>query len=522
MDEQHETFRELHTLNDIVHEVGEQYHHSQPIVTPSHGILLPRNVQHSFTFKYDIKDIFTIGAITQSALLLTGGTDLGKTALSRLMMNAFFGKEEEGWHRIDVDNDFGSATYTDHDMGVLADGKKQSQGFYNAMPWLQLPGLIVDEINRGHAKVVNKLLHVFDGDVSLPNGERVKIGHKTGEETYQFRVAAINEGAGYSGTFDMDKALRRRTTIEIPIDVFPATPADLLALQRSPDRNIQLTNRENNLQKILVARNTGHTLPVHPAAELLVAYMEQFDYCKHSLTGYKGSVAARGGSIYHICTQPTNVEDGIATGCEFLKSFEHNLCPYVRGVTPGVSRNIRRVARGFAMLRATKFTNMVASWMEGTYEGVDFKLTSPEKFEESLQAYTSTKHSGQDLARAAVATYCENLEVEVSDIEAAFGLVGYSKVGISSQFTSKHFQGNQFHAVMHFLREARGKFEEGIERQELVTLMKGGDNTLSQQDMISISMYCRNSNPWLLRALEPHLQQQSTQRPRDVQALYGR
>ena len=150
--------KKLAKLNKTMHENAKEYYHSRPIASSETNIILPDKTRYHFKIEYDLKDLFTIAAITHSSMLLTGGTDTGKTALSKLAMNAFFGLEDQGWHRIDVDNDFGKDTYTDVDFGNISDGKKMSEGLYDAQPWLMLPGLIADEINRAPPKVQSALL----------------------------------------------------------------------------------------------------------------------------------------------------------------------------------------------------------------------------------------------------------------------------------------------------------------------------------------------------------------------------
>jgi len=97
---------------------------------------------------------------------------VGKTTLARLVMNALFG--DQGWHKINVDIEFNKDLFTLVDFSQMVDGKT-SQQLYKVNPKLLLPGLIADEINRSHAKIVTSLMHLFDREINLPNGEKVKI-----------------------------------------------------------------------------------------------------------------------------------------------------------------------------------------------------------------------------------------------------------------------------------------------------------------------------------------------------------
>jgi MoxR-like ATPase len=525
--------KDVHALNALIHENAAQYHHSRPMTVLRTGIILPESqARHPFSIEYDIKDLFTIGAITQSSILMTGGTDTGKTTLAKLVMNALFGKEDTGWHRIDVDTDFGKDAYTDVDFSVITEGKKTSDGFFAGRVYLGMPGLIWDEINRTHAALANKLLHVFDKDISLPDGKRFKLGTPYADgKQYQFQIAAINEGREYAGTFDLDKALRRRTIIEIPMDVFPPTPHDRRAIQQA-GKDIPLRNTASNLETVLRAyEGVGSSLKLHPTAELFVAYLESFDYCRNSLTGEKGGVASRSESIRHICSQPITMNgqqvQGGEVSCPYLKTFTNELCPYVRGITPGISKNLIAVARGFALLRGTKFVEMMAGYAAGsTGQALSYAIERPEQLARSLQEYTGTALTGKALAQAAADQYIRSLEVELGDIESAAGFVGYSKIGIAGAWTLKHYQGNKHEAVRRFVREARTKFEEGLARKELEgpTRLLAGEGSPEQWD--GIRSYCLGlgqgigQNPWLWRVLEPYAGRQREDGRAQVRDFY--
>ncbi|MBI1969580.1 hypothetical protein HYS48_02705 [Candidatus Woesearchaeota archaeon] len=537
-----------HQLNAAVHGNAREYFHSRPVAVSTLSLILPEKRKYPFQIVYDIKDLFTIGAVTQSSILMTGGTDTGKTTLAKLVMNALFGKEDEAWHRIDVDTDFGKDAYADVDFSVVTEGKKLSEGLYQAQRFLSLPGLIWDEINRTHAALANKLLHVFDKDISLPDGKRVKIGHPMdGGETYQFQVAAINEGTEYKGTFDVDKALRRRTIIEIPIDVFSATEHDRLLIQKLSRKEVPLKNDQSRLETILEINRAleQQAIPIHPAAEMFVAYLEAFDFCRHSLSHEKGSVASQGGSIRYICSKPVYIDGtmvpGSDVGCPFLKTFEHELCPNVRGITPGISKNLWAVARGFALIRATKFVEMMAGYLEGKATmPLQYRLLEPGKDEDAtvmdanlerllmqqvenaLQQYTGLKDAGATLARAAADKYLAELHVEIEDVEAAIGFVGYSKLGIATPWVLKHYQGNRYGAVTHFVRQAKSKFKEGLAMPALEKLPDILSGKGTSELLETIRTYCEAQNPWLWKVLTPYLGgQPKPEGKQDVQQFYA-
>jgi len=525
--------KKAHLLNRILHENSEQYFHSRPMASSRSAIVIPeKKEKHLFNVSYDIKDLLSIAALTQSSVLMTGGTDTGKTTLARLAMNGLLGKEEEGWHRIDVDNDFGKDAYTDVNFGVIVDGKKQSDGLIQASPYLFLPGLIADEINRAHPSIINKLLHIMDKDISLPNGERVKIGCSVGGIKYQFQIAAINEGADYSGTFGIDRALRRRTIIEIPMDIFPPTPFDRLCVQKYGRKETVLKNSKSNIEDIVdIYKEIESNLKLHTVAEMFTNYLAAFDFCSYSLSGEKGAVQSKNGSVRHICAGkpiqigdlPTGDEGDGGIGCFFLRTFENELCPYVRGISSGITKNLIAVSRGFALLRATKFVELADGVVNGeNKKALSYSINNPDEFRASLKSYVGMPVEGRDLVNAAVDKYITNLEVELCDVESALGFVGYSKLGISDPWVLKYYQGNRYEAVRNFSRVARDKFEEGLARTELANLEAVLSGQGSPNDIDNIRKYCNKENPWLWRVLEPYVQNREINSEKDsIDAIYG-
>lgn len=516
-----------------VKENASQYHHSRPVAVSRGSLALNNETKHEFDIIYGLKDLPSICAFMQGSLLMTGGTDIGKTAFAKLMMNGLLGAEEVGWHRIDVDLDFGADMYADKDFAVLKQGRKISEGFYSPVGFLKLPGLIADEINRTHAKAGNKLLHWFDKDMSMPDGSRVKLGYLyNGLETYQLQMAAINEGEEYKGTFDLDKALRRRMVMEIPMDRFPLTDLDRRLMKLQRNKKIELRNNQSHIEEILKVYQAIESIPFHPTAELFHAYLEAFDYCKHSVSGEKGEVPEKNGSRRHICDQPIEiggqrVSGDAAMSCHFLKKFVNEMCPHVRALSPGVAKNLSNVARGFALVRATKFIEMLSSYLEKNYEqSLSYSLREPDRFTDSLQRYTGKIHfTGMDLARSTADKYLRELEVQVADIESAVPFVGFSKIGLSYPWVAKAHQGSRFESIISFVRQAKGKFEEGLAIDQLTDLEAVLQGHASQSTIREIKEYCQFENPWLWKVLGTYLESDPAElagkRKLRVLQLYG-
>ncbi len=491
-----------HTLKGVLNEHASQYYHSKPLIEQRTPIILEnRKLKHTITLNYGIKDILLVGALTQSSILMTGGTDWGKTTLAKLVMNSLFGKEAAGWYKININVDFNMDMIVKTDFGAIIEGK-DSEVLYVVNPRFLLPGLIVDEINRSHAKIVTNLMHIFDMEINMPNGTKAKLGYEYEPgRTYQFQVAAINEGEEYSGTFDIDKAMRRRTIIEIPMDVFTPTPEDRRLARNVRSKEVVLNNKTNHVSDIIEIYKGLGQLDLHENADLFLAFLEAFDFCEHSLTKEKGSIPAKGGSIYHVCTKPIHGADLV---CRFIKSFENELCPYIRGITPGISKNLVSVAKGLAVLRAVKFAELLHSWSSGIMVGSEAKYS--ERLEYALQQYTATRFRGNDLARAALHKYVAELKVRPEDIEAIFGFVAYSKVGLSSPWIAKHYQGNRFEAVRTFVTQANEKFEEGVAHLENVDVHSIiGSGLAENHKWRELEQYCTRENPWFLKAMGPYI-----------------
>ncbi|MBI4472196.1 MAG: hypothetical protein HY646_05975 [Acidobacteria bacterium] len=492
------TVAKTRSLKAIVDTQASNYFHSKPLIEQETPLILEQQkLAQPINLQYSIKELLLVGAITHSSVLITGDTDLGKTTLAKLVMNAVFGND--GWHKINVDIEYTKDMAVSTDFGAMVGGKTSEQ-LYTVYPWLGLPGLITDEINRGHSKVVNSLMHFFDREINLPNGQKAKIGYEYEPgKHYQFQIAAINEGEEYSGTFDIDKAMRRRTIIEIPMNNFTTTPIDRRLVRRRASKELVLPGGNNHIEDVLSIYRALDAMEVHPNADLFLAFLEAFDYCEHSLTREKKSIPAKGGSIYHVCTKPVH---GANTVCRFIKSFENELCPYISGITPGISQNLVSVAKGLAVLRAVKVGEVLHAYAQG----VSPKVKNPETFESTLQQYAGNRSRGRDLAKLVFTRYVHDLSVRPEDIEAVFCFVAYSKIGLSAAWVAKHYQGNRIEAVRSFVRQAKEKFEEGVAKIESVDIHGVVGSGLAQDHRwTNLRQYCEVHNPWFWKAMTPYV-----------------
>jgi len=479
--------KKAHMLRRAVEEQTSQYYHSTPLVESTHRLKLKTSA-HSFRLKYGLKDLMLIGAITENPILLTGGTDLGKTALSCMMMNSLFGKEEEGWHRLDFDLDFGKDAFTNVHSDFFHESGKSLQDLYSIHKWMRLPGFIADELNGGHSKVIKKAIHIIkEKDITLADGRRVKIGCGIEDEkTYQYQIATINEGSEYSGTFEMDKALRRRTTIEIPLDIFKASPLDLFKMKRSSNLKIELKNTTSHFKDILDIFKAAKSIKLHPAAELFLSFLEALDYCEYSPTKTKSGLEKRGDSIRYICSKKI---DEAPMGCRYLKLLKEELCPHIFGISPGLSKDMISVAQGAAIIRAVKFAEVLHDIKEGNSYYLD---SSRDSFIDSLKMYVDSEE--ENLYEAALTKYINDLEVEYEDLVDIAPFVIYSKVGMSKVWLEKNCNGNVYQGLQILIKEACDKYKEGIKRIDM-------SNVEINMDLHNLMS---ENNPWLLQALKPY------------------
>ena len=96
-------------LSDRVQEVGHGFYHTNPL---SSATFLDQKLD------FGLFDWGMIAAATESPLHLPGKTDRGKTDYATILLTAFFGEQEKGRHKTDIDLDFGSLTYGGDDFGV--------------------------------------------------------------------------------------------------------------------------------------------------------------------------------------------------------------------------------------------------------------------------------------------------------------------------------------------------------------------------------------------------------------------
>ena len=472
--------------------------------------------------RYDIFDIQLAAGITASPVLFTGHTDKGKTDLAKIMMTALLGNEDEQWHRVDVDLDFGKETYLDTQFDAITEGKS-SQSLYEILPFLTFPGLILDELNRAPPKIINKILHFYDNDIHLPNGKRLKTGLRKRDLQYQFIVAAINEGEEYLGTFGIDKALRRRTLVEIPMDCFPPTEDDKLQITRNRRNALQITKGEGMLEEVLALYSMSKNIPVSAEPEHFKLFLQSMSKCLKSETGIKEGIEFG----EHLCTKGNETQAG---SCHAYALYPNNMCSMVTGISEGVGINMDRLAAGLAMVRAMKVVQELGYYLKmayvlknGNMKEVGKKMRiSQEKsvFEEHMKHYVKKKNvAGEDLAAAYIDNYISRLRIEPCDYIALFPFVCYSKIGLNKAWISKNYQGSRFKALVDI---AEGCYEHvhGFSQDfpKFTNLIHGNKVNLGDIEAIEKDV---KDNPWMKASLEPYIKKADPGLRDIVETSYG-
>ncbi len=500
---------EVLKLSNAIEDTGQGYFHSNPLTTID---LVVNGVPFNERFQFGLFDIGLLAAITESPLRLPGYTDRGKTDYDRILFTALFGEREKGWHRVDVDTDFGDMTFSGQDFSVITDGKSSDELFF-AKPWLKLPGVTWEECNRAPAKMLNKLLHIVEGLFYLANGEPVYSGHpykREGEDQlYQFHLFTLNEGHSFHGTSPVDAALSRRQTLELPFDIFQTTMLDKLLMGEKRTGPLKVRNGHNNIESVLAVLNALDQVPISPEAEHLRLYLMSTGYCPHCIGGDKMSVAFSP----QICNQVVEKDSTTGkpqTGCHYLANaaYPNEMCSNVYSIGDGTSIGLMTIARAYALIRAVKVIGVAAKYMEQAEKQVpatslaaaarNYERTSFTKAIE--KALKRDFRNDKEAIKAFVSYYISNLQVEPIDVQAVFPFVAYSKSRIVPAWVQRHYQGEQWYAVEDLGITAYQKTAEfhAAHPDIFANLRQGKDLTDSQETELAGAVA---NDIWLARSL---------------------
>jgi len=495
---------DITSLQEKINQIGKGFFHS----TSLSESISPFNDKIYF----GLYDWGLLGAITESTMLLVGDTDRGKTDFAKIIMTALFGEEEKGWHKTDIDVDFGSNIYSDNDFSAITQGKTTQELFFEK-PWLTYPGLIWDEPNRAPAKLLNKLLHILEKEFTLENGKKVFAGHEFtidgNKIRYQLNILSMNEGDEFHGTNEVDRAARRRQTIEIPIDIFPTSMHDKKLIGKYRNGSLFFSSDANHITQVLNIMGSLKTIPISPEAEHLKLYLQSMNSCVHSLSRSKKGI----NFSEKICKTPQG-RHAKEAGCHYLAAYPKKMCPNVYGLSDGVSIQLGRIARGYALIRAVKVIERILNYLAQNrrlstenYKHMARHTKNMNTFIQQIYRYLGYEDNNaislDEAVHKFVNTYIKNLKVEPGDIHAVFPFVAYSKLQLNPHWVEREYQGGKWYAVKDIVNLAYTKtIDFQLHHPDLFQAIS--DNGYIEPGHIRLLTEAYKNDLWLNKSLEAY------------------
>lgn len=407
------------------------------------------------TISLDLKDILTIGAIRNAGILNTGKSGAGKTHLAKMAMNAFFGQG----HYVNktVTPGMNEEAFLDIDFGKIKGGSTLKQAI-SSTPILTEPGVILNEVNRAPGLIQNILIPYLENEfnikgldlpvgIKLPNGDR-----------YQFRILTMNEGGKYRGISEMDKAVRDRMVIEIPIDQFKSLKQDIrdMILRRKSSSIAVEECKESLTDKVTGLCQEISSIPLSSMASEFLVYISGLSNCIKSSTGSKEGI---------------DFTLDMCKGCHHAAA-ENNICGNVYSPTNRSLLNLQSVGKGVAALRAYK------------------------SLVDAINSASSDSKKRKAVAEFMESDYLKDIEVTTEDIVALAPFILYSKIDVNEQWVKKFYEGNKFIAVKGVVSSAYSRFisfyrDHG---RSLAGYMVSGD----QQAMVAfLQKYSKEKDAWM-------------------------
>ena len=493
-----ETIRKLGILEDRVREVGQGYFNTTTLASVTDK-RFASGEEVQLVFDYNLKNLLLLGAVRETPVLMTGRSDAGKTDLATIVMTALFGGEdtkledgkevvekEAGFYKLDVDNDLDEDSFMDPDLSKM--GKAKLSEVLQPPKWInRSKGVILDEGNRIDPKIAAKIMRMLDREkvMRLKAGIEIKLGVPYESEDgsikrYFWPVMCINEGANYTGTFDMDFAAKRRATMEIPMDEAIPQATDVMDIIEGRDGNLSLKNGEEHFQDVLDVMQDLDNIELDTMAQMYLSYLSNMEKCVKRKKGIKGDDFDKS-----YCDKE---------GCHIQKHTK-GMCGATRGFTEGLIINLKKAARGFAGMRALKAVQKAQDYLENQED---------EELEKTLQAFSETKYQGEQLAKEFVNNYISNLEVIPEDIQAAVPFVGYSKLQVAEGWIKKNpdFDGSKWEALKYIadktlqnLNTFTLKFKDELNVYFMRT--QGQDINLTEEQKDRLEKHFEQYDPWM-------------------------
>lgn len=364
-----------------------------------------------------LQDILLIGALTGAPVLLSGSSGSGKTFLAELTVEYIFGKE--GYTRKNITPDMNEQDFMDIDFGVIKNGGKLKDAI-QPDNLFEKPALIIDEANRAPPIVQNRLLQLLENNVDLKS-KTIKAGPKLRNgKHYQWPILTLNIGQEYAGTSVIDRALKDRIVIHIPIDNFPPTLDDQIKMIRKTEPHEDIFKSESRKSIIFDIFEHLENINLTLEAEALILYLSFTSNCVKSPTHSK----------YGINFSPTYCKEN---DCPYARNPPLNeICPFIFAPSNRALRNVVRMAKAFSLLKHAKIIHKLRE------KGEKDRLSS---------YFKSSDH----------------WETNLEDVLAIAPLVLHSKLSMNLEWLLNKFNGNTYLAVKHFLKVINSRLNEFME-----------------------------------------------------------
>lgn len=429
-----------------------------------------------------VTDLLLIAILSQVHVLVTGPTGRGKTDLVKLVVQGVFGKN--GWFLLRLNPHLNEETFANIDMGKLS--KYNLRDAILPAPFLSLPCTVLDEVNRTPAALTNILLGFLDGRIELKCGLKYDVGYQyrngpDQEHRYHFVVGTMNEGKDYSGTFDLDPALHRRLTLQIPFSELRPTPSNLMDIIEHRTGHARAIDCSNIVDQVVKINDEILKLPLEPLALIYLMYLGNVGRCPHSPTGFHPE-------------RPSQELCGSAQ-CRIQK-IANSFCPSVSSFSEGLLIFLKRAACGLAALRTARTVEAI---------GNAFDAEDTEQIERLRESLGIHVRRGK-LRDAVVAKYLASVGVTVEDIKALVPFVALGgKVWIADEYIAKHFAGSPLLAMQEYKRLTYAGLENFFrQHQAMIQQLDSGNGTIQKLKQ-RLEHAERFNDPYIRYAIEPLL-----------------
>jgi len=397
-----EVIKELAILEkELDQHITQYYYNSQSIISCNHF----DSKKRIYELVFKLSDILLIGAITQSSVLLSGSSGSGKTYLAELLMSYLFGKI--GYTRKNITPDMNEQDFIDIDFGAIKQGKTLKEAMI-ADDLFSRPSLIIDEANRAPPIIQNRLLQLLENNIDLKS-KTIHAGIPLSNGSYyHWNILTLNYGAEYAGTSAVDRALKDRITLDIPIDNFPPTLDDQILMIRGSLTSHSLEDPSPKNEIIFQIYQSLDDLQLSLEAEALILYLSFTSNCIKSPSGSK----------YGVLFSPQYCKE---QGCPHARNPPLNeICPYTFAPSNRILRRLVHTAKGISLLKHAKIINSIK--LKGN--------------EDEVEEYLST----------------QNFDVSLQDVILISPMILHSKISMNREWVLNKFNGNTFLACSHFIK----------------------------------------------------------------------